>query len=298
MDRKAFGGPYSQGYHHDFNLGSSISPCERIVSISVDITIQSYTPNIPPGCSHSNTFYNTYYGCAPYNGMGGSCPTSNVIGELPFPPAGAPYSQTYDNDCNPNTFDFGGNFSVDIVPVFTTGCTNGQDAVNQGYVALTYTIIVTVQTDLISCTGTGCLEGTTTVQPCNDGDPCTENDMQTILDCDGSICVPCMGTPIDCSTGTTTTLPCDDGDQCTTGETQTILDCDGSICVPCGGGMPIDCSTGTTTTLPCDDGDPCTTGETQTILDCDGTVCVPCGGGVPIDCSTGPTTTLPCDDGD
>jgi hypothetical protein len=27
LDRKGFGGPYSQGYHHDFDLGASVSSC-------------------------------------------------------------------------------------------------------------------------------------------------------------------------------------------------------------------------------------------------------------------------------
>ncbi|RME92925.1 MAG: hypothetical protein D6772_16395, partial [Bacteroidetes bacterium] len=194
LDRKDFGGPYSQGYHHDFDLGSSVSPCERIVSINLDIVIQSYTPNIPPGCSHSRTYYNVYYGCDVYNGMGGSCPTANIVDEPNFPPAGAPYNQTYNNACNPNTFDFGGNFSVDIVPVYSTACPDGQDAINQGHIAYTYTITLTIETDVESCTGTGCLAGATTTRACDDLDPCTINDMETILDCDGSVCTPCMGT--------------------------------------------------------------------------------------------------------
>jgi hypothetical protein len=145
LDRKAFGGPYSQGYHHDFNLGASVSSCERIVSINLDIVIQSYSPNIPPGCFHTETYYNVYYGCGVYNGMGGSCPTTNVIEEPFFPPPGAPYNMTY--NCNTYNFDFGGNFSADIVPVYTTGCTNGQDPITQGDIAFTYTITVTIETD-------------------------------------------------------------------------------------------------------------------------------------------------------
>ncbi|MEO1713792.1 MAG: gliding motility-associated C-terminal domain-containing protein, partial [Bacteroidota bacterium] len=66
-------------------------------------------------------------------------------------------------------------------------------------------------------------------------DPCTINDEQTILDCDGSICIPCQGTPIDCSNGPTSIVGCDDGDPNTVNDEQTILDCDGSICIPCQG---------------------------------------------------------------
>ncbi len=120
--------------------------------------------------------------------------------------------------------------------------------------------------------------------------------MQTILDCDGSICVPCMGTPVDCSTGTTSIVPCDDGDACTINDEQTVLDSDGTICVPCLG-TPTDCSTGTTSIVACDDGDSNTTNDEQTILDCDGSICIPCQG-IPVDCSNGSTSVVACDDGD
>jgi hypothetical protein len=81
-----------------------------------------------------------------------------------------------------------------------------------------------------------CSNGATTEQACDDGDDCTENDMETVLDSDGSICIPCAGTPIDCnSMGATTEQPCDDGDPFTINDMETILDCDGSICVPCMG---------------------------------------------------------------
>ena len=48
-----------------------------------------------------------------------------------------------------------------------------------------------------------CNTGTISIVPCDDGDPCTANDEQTILDADNSICVPCQGVVIDCSNGTT-----------------------------------------------------------------------------------------------
>jgi len=38
--------------------------------------------------------------------------------------------------------------------------------------------------------------GETITQACNDGNANTENDMETILTCNGSICVPCQGEPI------------------------------------------------------------------------------------------------------
>jgi gliding motility-associated-like protein len=120
--------------------------------------------------------------------------------------------------------------------------------------------------------------------------------MVPFLDSDGTVCVPCAGTPTDCSNGTTSVVTCDDGDPNTINDMQTILDCDGSVCVPCAG-TPVDCSTGTTSVVPCDDGDPCTINDEETILDSDGTVCVPCAG-TPTDCSTGTTSVVTCDDGD
>ena len=82
-----------------------------------------------------------------------------------------------------------------------------------------------------------------------------ENEMETILDCDGSVCVPCGGGAVlDCASGPSTTLPCDDGDPNTINDEQTILACDGSICIPCQG-EPVDCSNGSTSIDSCDDGD-------------------------------------------
>jgi len=168
LDRKDFGGPYSQGYAHDFDLGTSLSACERIVSINLDIEILSYTDNIPPGCSAGPLYYNIYYDCPGATTTGGTCPTSNILAEPNFPPPGSPYTRTFNNSPG-NNFDFGGNFSVDIVPVFSTGCTNGQDAVNQGYVAYTYMITVTIEIDDVAdpvavpnhsdvCPGDGAIE--------------------------------------------------------------------------------------------------------------------------------------------
>ena len=52
-----------------------------------------------------------------------------------------------------------------------------------GQCSNTFTLNVT-----ISSNGT-----TTSVVSCDDGDPCTVNDEQTILDSDGTICIPCQG---------------------------------------------------------------------------------------------------------
>ncbi len=42
-----------------------------------------------------------------------------------------------------------------------------------------------------------CNNAPTTALPCDDGDECTVNDVEIISDCDGSICIPCTGEPID-----------------------------------------------------------------------------------------------------
>ena len=78
--------------------------------------------------------------------------------------------------------------------------------------------------------------GATSVVPCDDGNPCTINDEQTIITSTGTICIPCQGVAQDCmTTGATTVQPCDDGDASTTNDVETILNCDGSICIPCMG---------------------------------------------------------------
>ncbi len=141
-----------------------------------------------------------------------------------------------------------------------------------------------------------CATGPVTTQACNDGDPCTVNDVETILDCDGSVCVPCQGVPADCTNAPTSVVACDDGDPCTANDVQTISDCDGSICVPCQGTLE-DCASANTTVVACDDGDPCTINDVQEVA-CDGSICIPCQGTVTPDCTNGPTTSVACDDGD
>ena len=141
-----------------------------------------------------------------------------------------------------------------------------------------------------------CNNSPTSEVTCDDGLDCTINDIQTILDCDGSICEPCMGEPTSCTDGPTSEVACDDGMDCTINDMQTILDCDGSICEPCMG-EPADCNNAPTAEVACDDGMDCTINDMQTILDCDGSICEPCMG-VMIDCSNGPTSVVSCDDGD
>ncbi len=47
------------------------------------------------------------------------------------------------------------------------------------------------------CVGQSCALGSSvTSVPCDDGDDCTVNDVEIILNCDNSICTPCTGTPL------------------------------------------------------------------------------------------------------
>ncbi len=57
-----------------------------------------------------------------------------------------------------------------------------------------------------------CSNGSTSVVPCDDNNGNTFNDVQTILDCDNTVCVPCQGTPCDiqANAGPNLTLDCDD----------------------------------------------------------------------------------------
>jgi len=178
--------------------------------------------------------------------------------------------------------------SLVSLELVTSGCTN-PDACN-------YNPDATI--DDGSCQDcSNAAVGETTIQVCDDGDPCTMNDTEIILNCNGVVCVPCVGTIVDCSTtDETTTQACNDGDSCTINDMEVILNCDGTVCVPCAGTV-VDCSiTDETTTQACDDGDICTINDVEVVLTCDGTVCVPCVG-VFDDCN-GQTFMQNCDDGD
>ena len=87
------------------------------------------------------------------------------------------------------------------------------------------------------CAGrpTNCTDDPTTSRPCDDGNSCTIDDTEIILNSDGSICEPCAGVVQDCATGPVTVRACDDGNLLTMDDVETILDCDGSVCIPCEG---------------------------------------------------------------
>ena len=143
-----------------------------------------------------------------------------------------------------------------------------------------------------------CDTGPFITQACDDGDPCTENDEETVLDdSSGTVCIPCTGTTVATCTVPPMMQSCDDGNPCTENDMESIDPCDGTtICVPCTGTI-VDCDTpGATTTQACDDGNANTVNDMETILTCDGSVCTPCAG-TTTSCENDPTTTQPCDDG-
>jgi len=87
---------------------------------------------------------------------------------------------------------------------------------------------------IVTLLGCDCSTSTTTM-PCDDGDSCTINDVETVSDSNGLVCVPCAGTPVDCDSGESTIQSCNDGNPDTENDMETVLNCDGSVCIPCEG---------------------------------------------------------------
>jgi len=85
----------------------------------------------------------------------------------------------------------------------------------------------------VPCAGTPADCSDAVVQACDDGDPCTINDMEEVNAC--GVCVPCAGTPdpASCDANCVTLQACDDGDPCTTGEQESVNG-SGTVCEPCG----------------------------------------------------------------
>ncbi len=148
LDRKAWAGlgntlNHSDGYAHDFTLPARTNPCQQIASISVVINLTGYTYIGP--CPHGPLYYNLFYGCGTYSGGATCLPATNLIAEPNFPPNTSPPPFNFGNPLggpiNPNIVpDFGGNLSVDIIPVSNPGC----NAVANGQISYQYTITVTV----------------------------------------------------------------------------------------------------------------------------------------------------------
>ena len=148
LDRKAWAGigntgNHSDGYAHDFTLPQSTNPCQQITGITVNITITgSNTNNI---CPSNTVYYNLYYGCSTYTAGATCLPGTSLIAEPNLPPNVSPPTFNFGNPLggpvNPGIVpNFGGNLSVDIIPVSNPGC----NAVANGHISYQYTITVTV----------------------------------------------------------------------------------------------------------------------------------------------------------
>ncbi|MCB0580179.1 MAG: hypothetical protein KDD10_12830, partial [Phaeodactylibacter sp.] len=285
----------NEGYLHNFN--PPMIPCglnnPSLTSLVVSINITDITASAD--CTGIPIFGNVLVGC-PLTTTA-VCP---IIQDVLTPGCGgfgggatAPGGFSLDLIGCGNAIGIGDIIGVDLIPAtdFSPTCPSNGSAISGGLASVSYEICLTYvyNQDLPpSCTNTIDL-------PCNDGDPCTTNDVRTVEACDNSIvCVPCAGTFTSTCTNTVD-LPCNDGDPCTLNDVQTVEACDNSIvCVPCAGTPAPNCTN--VVDLPCNDGDPCTINDVQTVESCDNSiVCVPCAG-TPVPSCTN-TVDLPCNDG-
>ncbi len=167
-------------------------------------------------------------------------------------------------------------------------------------ISLTITCTLDNTTLFDGVVGTTTVESCVVTQACDDGDPCTENDMEDVGgNGTGDVCVACAGTPAAACSGAVANIvqACDDGDPCTENDMEELDGCDATtVCVPCAGTAVAACSL-PPTMQACDDGDPCTENDMEGIDQCDGSVCVPCAGTAVAACSLPPTMQA-CDDGD
>ena len=285
----------NEGYLHNF--GPPTLPCgitnPNITSLLVTIDLLNISAST--NCTGIPIFGNTLINCPLTTSS--ICPiVQDVLSPGCMFGVGATATGTYSLDLlscgiNPLATDIIG---VDIIPAtdFSPSCPSNGMAITDGTVSVTYQICVDYTYD--QAVPAAC--SNSIMQACDDGDPCTSNDMETVDVCDNTIvCVPCAGTPV-VSCTSTVVLPCDDGDPCTTNDMETVESCDNSVvCVPCAGTPLVSCTS--TVMLPCDDGDPCTSNDMETVESCDNTiVCVPCAGTPLVSCTS--TVMLPCDDGD
>lgn len=147
LDRKAFNGlgntsDHSEGYAHDFTLPSNENECQTITGVSIQVVVSGF--NNGSGCVHPTLYYNLYYGCSTYNGGATCLPATNLLAEPNFAPGqNSPlfnYGNPFGSPLNGNlTPEFGGNLSVDVVPVTSPGC----NAISNG-LSYQYTITVTI----------------------------------------------------------------------------------------------------------------------------------------------------------
>ena len=285
----------NEGYLHNFEPPSLPCGLNNPNLTDVDVSIELISFNNNPGCVGVPIFGNVLLNCpltttavcpivqdvlSPGCGFGIG---SNIVGTYSLSMASC------------GTFvNINDVVGVDIIPATENlgSCANSASAVSDGVIEVTYQICVTFiyDQDLPNvCDNTIAIA-------CDDGDPCTENDLEFVDVCDNDIvCVPCSGDLIvDCQN--TETIDCDDGDPCTINDVQVVSVCDNNfICVPCEGELVIDCNN--TIELPCDDGDSCTENDVVIVSACDeNLVCEPCQGIEIADCTN--IVEIACDDND
>ena len=101
-----------------------------------------------------------------------------------------------------------------------------------GLSAGTYTITITDANQCTAIIDAEVAEAATLPQICDDGNPCTIDDIRIVLAADSSVvCEPCMGIldTSSCHPDCVSTEPCDDGEICTVDDTATIA-ADGTTC--------------------------------------------------------------------
>ncbi|MCB0599545.1 MAG: hypothetical protein KDD28_36090, partial [Phaeodactylibacter sp.] len=260
----------NEGYLHNFN--PPMLPCglnnPSLTSLLISINITDITASAD--CTGIPLFGNVLVGC-PLTTTA-VCPIiGDVLSGCGVFGVGSSVTGGYSLDligCG-SSIGVGDVIGVDIIPAtdFSATCPSNGAAISGGIASASYEICLTYvynQPLPASCANTVSL-------PCNDGNPCTANDVRVVDACDNTIvCAPCAGTaPPSCTA--TVNLPCNDGDPCTANDMQTVEACDNSIvCVPCAGTPPPSCTA--TVNLPCNDGNPCTANDVQTVEACDNSV--------------------------
>lgn len=154
LDRKNWNGGstafHSEGTLHNFDLPiNTFGPCKTISNIEITFNVISVDySNLAADCPQPTDFYvNMNIGCP--STAPASCDESNLVYQSPNPDIlNLP---TINISSPPEDFPFGEVFSVDIVPVMNTGCSQGQSAISSGGIVLDFEIcvIVTITDEVI-----------------------------------------------------------------------------------------------------------------------------------------------------
>ncbi len=284
----------NDGYLHNFEQPEVPCGLANLTLASMNIEINIMDINTNTACTGVPIFGNVLLNCPLTTSA--VCP---IVQDVLSPACNFGIGATTPgiSSLNPMTcgvgIDSNDIIGVDLIPATENlnSCPTIANAVQSGTIELIYEICITFnyqQNVPNACDNTISM-------PCDDGDPCTENDEIIVDECDNAIiCAPCAGQLIS-SCADTVEMPCDDGDPCTINDVTLVGACDNSfICEPCAGEVQIDCDT--TQEIPCDDGNPCTENDVIIASACDDTfICVPCQGEAIADCSN--VVEVPCDDG-